>query len=634
MLRNFRRIFKKNRIFVVIILGTILFGLISYFTPNNYLNKNAANDSDTDVVARVYGRNIFNKDVNYQLSNALLKFGDSSDNNELIPLLKTQIINNLIHSKLIDELAERYDITVTDIELRAELEHFLIKSGFINTDGKLLPSEKINEILIRNFDISLKKLEKDIRSRLIYRALFSQTAMQVPVDSEWVELENAIQNTKFNLESVTLTPDLTKIAEPDSLTLEKFFKKFGANFQLGTRRIIEYVLLKKNDLQLLPIDDKTLKSAYNANKNQFTELHLRHILLKVNKDNTEQEVINKANSIRNKIKSNNDFKNMVELYSQDKNSKYKNGDLGWLTFDNITKEFKEPLKNLQIGSTTEPICTALGIHLLYLDGRRYKDFDKVKTDLLEKINFENFNIQAKEQLEKLRKAVSKYKSLETEAKAMNLKYKISPPLLKDINYNLDGIDSKEIISEIFNIKVGNFSNVTQIDHGNAFILFRVREERPFSIPQINEVRDQVISAWKLEEARIALTNNVKRLAEQNNLQLIGTPKSYISASIANELSEFRSHPGICRALLNTNIGKLTPIFWTPDGKLWIAKINSRSLTNKSTFKTRKAIVDTLQMHFANDRLLNELQYIEQQGNKHPGLSSMYGRFNGIWRNNK
>jgi hypothetical protein len=80
------------------------------------------------------------------------------------------------------------------------------------------------------------------------------------------------------------------------------------------------------------------------------------------------------------------------------------------------------------------------------------------------------------------------------------------------------------------------------------------------------------------------------------------------------------------------VGQLTPVLWTPDGKVWVARIKARTPAPALTFDTRKSLTEQVQMDVAQKVLTAEVRTLQRDGDLHPGFSSLYGRFNGIWRN--
>ena len=117
-------------------------------------------------------------------------------------------------------------------------------------------------------------------------------------------------------------------------------------------------------------------------------------------------------------------------------------------------------------------------------------------------------------------------------------------------------------------------------------------------------------------------------------QLVGGQPQVEAAARAlrDSLGELAQHPGIRRALLMTAEGQLTPLFWNPDGQLWVARIKARTPAPELTFEGRQNLVRELQATVSQRLLSAELQALEAEGVKRPGLSSFRGRLNGIWIN--
>ena len=163
------------------------------------------------------------------------------------------------------------------------------------------------------------------------------------------------------------------------------------------------------------------------------------------------------------------------------------------------------------------------------------------------------------------------------------------------------------------------------------MVFRVKEELPIAIPALAEIKDQVLDAWKLEEARRIALAKAKDALKGGDLKALGAPVAQDAVTIAS-LGELGQEPAIRKALLDTPAGQLTPLLWTPDGKLWVARIKTRVPPAPLTFAARKTLVEQIQQDVAQKFLTAELKSLEREGDLHPGFSSLYGRLNGIWRN--
>jgi hypothetical protein len=74
------------------------------------------------------------------------------------------------------------------------------------------------------------------------------------------------------------------------------------------------------------------------------------------------------------------------------------------------------------------------------------------------------------------------------------------------------------------------------------------------------------------------------------------------------------------------------VLWTPDGKLWVARITSREPAPALTFETRRSLIQDVQTTEAQKLLSAELQSLDRQGRLRPGFSSLWGHFGGIYVN--
>ena len=80
------------------------------------------------------------------------------------------------------------------------------------------------------------------------------------------------------------------------------------------------------------------------------------------------------------------------------------------------------------------------------------------------------------------------------------------------------------------------------------------------------------------------------------------------------------------------MGQSTPVLWTQDGKLWVARITSREPAPALTFESRRSLIQDLQTSEAQKLLSAEMQSLDQEGRLRPGFSSLWGHFGGIYIN--
>ena len=622
MLRNFRSVFKDNQMPMAVIMMVVLLGMVAYLAPSH-----GSPDAPDNVLARVYGRDIMRRDLDVQMSELARRLGKNVNLETMGPFLRTQALSMLVRNRLQAELAERHGVVVTDGEIKLAMESFLRQRGFVGDDNQLMPTAQINDAL-RERGLSLRQLEETITGDLSRQKLAQQAAVLVPVDAPWVDLENRVRSEKISFEAVQITPDAAPVADPGQPTLEAFLKASGARFQTGPRRVIDYVALTPAALALPAADDAAVKAVYDGHKAQYAETRASHILFKAESDAEVEAAMAKATALRAKLVAGQDFNQTAQAVSEDPTAKSNKGELGWFQSGQMQRPFEDAAKALKVGEISQPVRTSFGVHLIKLEGLRDRSFDQVKEELRTQMNRERFATKAKDKLEQLRKRAGDRGDLNAAARNLGLKTQTSQPFAAEDA--VDGLPgSQAIVSEAFRLPLSQVSRVRPVQDG--FVVFRVREERPIAVPPLAEIQAKVLAAWKLEEARRTATAKAQAAVKGGDLKALGTPTAQDAVTIAS-LGELGKHPAIRTALLNTAVGQLTAPIWTPDGKLWVARIKARTPADPLTFGSRRALIEAIQMDVAQKQLTAELQDLERNGDLHPGFSSFYGRYNGIWRN--
>jgi peptidyl-prolyl cis-trans isomerase C len=117
--------------------------------------------------------------------------------------------------------------------------------------------------------------------------------------------------------------------------------------------------------------DQDLHAAYDAATDK-TEYHASHILVPTKE---------KAEQLIKKLKGGAKFADVAKAESTD-NSKANGGDLGWFTTARMVKPFGDAVKGLKKGdTTTAPVQTQYGWHIIKLEDTRDAPFDQMKPQL-------------------------------------------------------------------------------------------------------------------------------------------------------------------------------------------------------------------------------------------------------------
>ncbi|HXC16416.1 MAG TPA: peptidyl-prolyl cis-trans isomerase [Holophagaceae bacterium] len=637
MLRDFRKVFKDNGTTMGALMVVLSAGMLLYLVPSG-----SASVTPDSVVARVYGHEVYKREVDEQIAQAMQRFGKGANQEQLMAFLAPQALQQVVQDKLVEELAERHGVVVTDLEVRTTMEAQLSQYPTLLDPGthKLLSYDKLKPILDED-GFSLQQMEQRVRGGLVRQKLVEQAALQIPVDAAWVDSENRARNEKTTFEEARIAPDTSKTADPGDATLQAYLQKSGQRFLQPARRVIQFVALDKAALaKETAVSDADVQKAYDTRKAQFTtaaQVKARHILFKASTDAEYADALKKAQDLRAKLVHGLDFAKAAEQFSEDPSAKGRGGDLGWFDAPKMVKEFSDAAFKLKKNEISEPVKTSFGYHLIQVEDTKpeqVKSFDEVKDQLKAQLEADRFSTKATERLENLKKKANGG-DLGNGARALGLEAKLSQPFGATGTTAIAGLNGPldSIVAPAFELKVGGVSNVSHV--GDALVLFRVQKEIPPVVAPLAEIRDQVLTAWKQDQARAELQAAVDAALKQGGIEALkplGAVVQTLSDTTLSTHADLAGHSGIRKALLDTAAGQTTPALWTEDGKLWVAAIKARTPAPALTFETRRALVQDIQNQEAQKLLSAELQTLQRNGNLHPGFSSLWGHFDGIWIN--
>ncbi|BDU68102.1 hypothetical protein GETHOR_02030 [Geothrix oryzae] len=624
MLRSFRQVFKSNRTPMAAVMIVVLLGLVAYLAPSGRV------DTPDTVVARVYGREVLLRDMSEHMQELYQRFGKQGNPEALKPFIQSQALRDLMNQKLMEELADRHGVVVTDEEVGARLRAFLRQYPvLLDPQGNLKSTAELKQIFQETgFNPALQ--ERNLRNELLRTKLIQQAALQVPVDEPWLAVEHRLRNEKVGFQQATLAVDAAVVADPGDAALEAIYKAGSQRFLQPPRRVIQFVTVDRAALgKAAETDEAALKAAFEARKSDYIEFKARHILFKAEGDAQMQEATAKAQLLRERLVKGQDFGKAAEELSEDPSAKGNGGDLGWFNAARMVKPFSDAAAALKPGEISQPVRTQYGVHLIKLEGRREKRFDDVKAQLAQEVSDGRFNTRAQERLEQIRKRANGG-DLAAAAKSLGSQAQLSQPFANEPGAQSEGLpELPQLAGEAFRLKVGEVSKPQRI--GDRHLIFRVQEELPEAVPPFKEVRAKVLAAYRLEEARKQTLAKAQQALQSGGLQAVG-PISDQAAAPLNGLRDLVAHPSIRKALLETPVGQTTPLLWTQDGKLWVARITSREPAPALTFESRRGLIQEVQTTEAQKLLSAELQALDQQGRQRPGFSSFWGHFSGIYVN--
>jgi parvulin-like peptidyl-prolyl isomerase len=119
------------------------------------------------------------------------------------------------------------------------------------------------------------------------------------------------------------------------------------------------------------VDEDQLRNLYEQQKQQYTQIHAKHILVKDR--SLAQRIAAQATP--------GNFAALARKYSTDTGSASKGGDLGTLAASSLDPDFVAAALALQPGQISAPVHTQFGWHVILLVSADVQPFDQVKDQL-------------------------------------------------------------------------------------------------------------------------------------------------------------------------------------------------------------------------------------------------------------
>ncbi|UPA29068.1 peptidylprolyl isomerase [Terrisporobacter glycolicus] len=266
---------------------------------------------------------------------------------------------------------------VNDVDISKDAykktEEFLYATGYI---------EKKDE----NSD----EINNDVLSFIIDNEVAYQDAQK-----QNLKIEDSEVNEKFDqLKDALNTNPLYKEKLEKAGVTEDFLKE-------QIKKDLVIAKYKENFIKDIKISDKEMEAYYNNHKDQFNveEVKASQILIStLDKDNKEvskeekEKLKEKAQSVLDKIKNNEDFANLAKEYSDDKNSGKDGGDLGYFAKSDKNVEFTKEVFKLDTNQVSNLIETPYGYHIVKVTDKRpvTKSFEDSKDDIKAKMLNEKY----------------------------------------------------------------------------------------------------------------------------------------------------------------------------------------------------------------------------------------------------
>lgn len=439
----------KSILWIVIaaFVGTIVFAWGMQFT---------ARKSKEGMIAVINGKDIpvqhFQIIYEQKLKDA--EKGEGEITEESTKKLRDQTWTDIVDQTLLSQEVEKRGINVTNKELYEFMKRFppreIMGSEVFQTDGKF----DYNKYLQALSDprIPWGQVEGYVRGQLLIAKLQESIIGAVRINDEEVYRKYVYdtQRARVNYIFIPIEEFPPSEIEIRPAEIEKFFKENKESFKMVERAVLKFV-----EFPRIPSEDD------------------------------EEKARAQLQEIREEILKGEDFAEMAEEYSEDPNTKYKGGDLGWLKKGSLREPMENAIFSLKPGEVSEPVRSEYSMHLI-------KVLEKRKTQGTEEVHASHIVLRIQPSEKTLAELKGRAEEFIRQAKKVGfdkaaeeegLEAKESGMFVKGSFIPNLGM-SKEANLFAFENKAGKISAPIETDV--FFYVVQVKERKPAGIPSLED----------------------------------------------------------------------------------------------------------------------------------------------------
>lgn len=225
----------------------------------------------------------------------------------------------------------------------------------------------------RMSDVELKKQVSDY---LIATKFQQQFAEMMGLRVHDNEVAAAIQEIASR--NGTHVEELLEYLQYQGISYEEYREEIRG--QMLTARlqneIAQTVQVSEQEVEMYMRTAEFQKIKEEMMRTEVTQHKVRHILIAVSKDKSEERAFDEAKRLYQRLKAGEDFDDLARAQSQDPFSAAENGLLGWVGPGQLAVEFEKVMNRLPEGELSEPVRTPYGYHLILVEERRVGTLDE------------------------------------------------------------------------------------------------------------------------------------------------------------------------------------------------------------------------------------------------------------------
>jgi len=451
----------------------------------------------SNVIARVGEHEIsllqFQQIYMQQLNNYRLQSGGDVSEEILRSLgIDRQIIQQLIDEYAAITEAERLGLVVGDAEVRERI----ITLPQLQVDGQFIGDSAYYQLLqTQQPPINPTQFEEEIRQQIMLERLQTAVTSWMTVTDEEIAEEHRRRNEKVKVNIISFrASEFRDEAEATDDDISLLYEEEAANYEVPEKRQLRFLLVDESEIfDSLTVTDDEVRQYYDTNISQYQtpgQVRASHILLRVDDEDTEEEVVERAADLATQARGGADFAELAREHSDDEGTAENGGDLGLFGRGRMVPEFEAAAFEMNEGDISDPVKSAFGYHVIQVTEKQEEitqPFETVQTTIQ--------NLLKQERASSRSTALSRAIAAEVETPedlaqaAASRGYELQESGFAARGEPILGLGmAPQVSAQAFSIEPNEVAGV-DTPSGPAFITV-IATQDPY-IPPIEEVRDRV-----------------------------------------------------------------------------------------------------------------------------------------------
>jgi len=515
-----------------IILGGLLLiicgGMIITLIPGGLASSFGVGAPPRGVIARVDDQEVTVPEVQrtarMMIQRQFPKGGEQAA--MLMPFFAGQAAEQLISQKAIVAEAHRLGLRAGDEELRDELQHGGLGATLF-PDGKFIGQEEYENLVQRNFDLTIPQFEQLVKDDIAIRKLRALIAGSAFVGDPEIRAEFDRRNTKIKFDYAVLTQaDILKGVHPTDQELKAFYERNKATYNnsVPEKRQIKYAIVETAKPAATSVTDQELQAYYDQHRDEYRfpeRVKVSQIQFKVPlpgqagkvDEKGAEEARKKAEDVLKQVKAGGDFAKLAGQYSDDSGSAKNGGEIGWIGRGQAAPEFEKVAFSLPKGQNSDLVRTSIAFHIIHVLDKQeahVKTLAEVKSEIEAKVKEEKAT-RATEVAANGLLSQARINGLDKAAAAKGIPV-VSTGFLSRQD-RLPGLEpTPELMEAIFNAREKAPADVVQVPQG--YVVFELVATKPPATPAFEEIRTRVESEFKNERASFLLQQKTQELSDR------------------------------------------------------------------------------------------------------------------------